>query len=64
MIHIQRHLLPGLDFVDTLQDGQSMPNTVDAHLLQFFMLQCDECLAHDSIFCEQSQWVDMLYICD
>lgn len=52
MVNVQRHLLPGLDFVDTFQDGQSMPDTVDAHFLQFFMLQRDECFAHNSIFCE------------
>lgn len=53
MINIQRHLLPGLDFVDTFQDGQSMPDTVDAHFLQFFMLQRDEGFAHNSIFCDR-----------
>lgn len=52
MINVQGYLLPDLDFVDTFQNGQSMPDTVDAHFLQFFMLKRDECFAHNAIFCE------------
>lgn len=63
MINVQRHLLPGLDFVDTFQDGQSMPDTVDAHFFQFFMLQRDECFANNSIFCETESAHRHSWIC-
>lgn len=43
-------MLPNLDFVDTFQDRQTVTHAVDSHLLEFIVLQGDQCFPYDSIF--------------
>jgi hypothetical protein len=50
MVDIKGHLLPNLDLVDAFQDRQSVTHTVDSHLLEFIVLQCDECFPYNPIF--------------
>lgn len=50
MVDIKRHMLPDLDFVDTLQDRQSVTHTVDSHFLEFIVLERDKCFAYNPIF--------------
>lgn len=52
VVHIERNLLSSLNLIDALQNGKAVPNTIDAHFFQFIVLQRDERLAHDTIFCK------------
>lgn len=50
MVDIKGHMLPNLDLVDTFQDRQTVTHAVDSHLLEFIVLQGDQCFPYDSIF--------------
>jgi hypothetical protein len=51
VIAFYRHVLLDFYVVDILQNCQSMANTRNSHLLQIIMLQRDQCLPHDLVFC-------------
>ena len=52
MVNIQRNLLSNFDLIDAFQNRQPMPDTVDAHFLQFIMFERDKCFAHNSVLCK------------
>lgn len=52
MIWVQRYVLVDLDVVYTLQDGKSMADAGDSHLLEFIMTQRHECLSNDFMLCQ------------
>lgn len=65
MVRFYGHVLLGLDIIHALQDGQTMANTVYAHLLQFRMLQRNQRIAIHIFLCKRSassQWILGRYI--
>lgn len=58
MIRLNGHILLDLDLVDSLEDGEAVANTVEADLLELGMLDLDQDLARELVFCTAISMVE------
>lgn len=54
MVVLDRNILSLLYIVDRFQNHQAVTNTVNAHRLEIIMLQRDQGLSHNLVFCAWS----------
>lgn len=54
VVWLHGHVLPYLDLVDGLENGEAVANAGDAQVLEVGMLQCCQCIARDALLCGQA----------
>ena len=56
MIRFYGHVLLNLDLVDCLEDGEAMSDAVKANLFELGMLDFDQHLTRELVFCDAISW--------
>ncbi len=51
MVWFYGYFLPHFNIVNTLEYGESMPDTENVHFFQLLMLKSYQCFPHNLVFC-------------